>query len=285
MTIAICLKVGDGVVLGADSAGTLMDHRGVHNVYFNMEKISNLRKGLPIGMITYGLGGLGGRSIASLAKDLRKRFSEPGPWHLDAKNYTMQEVAQRVREFFYDEYYNPEYENSNAKPALGFMIAGFSAGAVKSEVWTVEVNEGGACTGPDLLYGQDHAGDVSWRGEPHALWRLVYGYAPETWERLVNGGLPPDDATRVLQSHAPLAHPAMPIQDAIDLVDYLATVTCGYVRFKPGAPTVAPPIDIAAITLHERFRWVKRKHYYPSELNPPPEWDPGRPWPQTGEDA
>ena len=59
----------------------------------------------------------------------------------------------------------------------------------------------------------------------------------------------------------------MPVQDAIELVEYLINVTAGYVRFIPGPPTVAPPIDIAAITRHEDFKWVKRKHYYSSEFN------------------
>jgi len=74
-------------------------------------------------------------------------------------------------------------------------------------------------------------------------------------------------ALDVLRSPANLAHPAMPIQDAVDLVHYLVEVTCGFVRFTVGAPTVEPPIDLAAITLHEGFKWVRRKHYYDPELN------------------
>lgn len=110
MTIAIALKVGDGVVLGADSASSLMTTGGIANVYFNAEKVCNLRKGLPIGMITYGLGGLAGRSITSLSKDLRSRFTDPAhAWHLDPGTYTMQLVAERVRQFFYDELYVSEY--------------------------------------------------------------------------------------------------------------------------------------------------------------------------------
>lgn len=60
----------------------------------------------------------------------------------------------------------------------------------------------------------------------------------------------------------------MPIQDGIDLVRYLTEVTTGFVRFSAEPTTVAPPIDLAAITMHEGFRWVSRKHYYPTELNP-----------------
>ena len=66
----------------------------------------------------------------------------------------------------------------------------------------------------------------------------------------------------------PLIQPAMPLQDAIDLVKYMADVTIGFVRFIPGPPTVAEPTDVAAITKHEGFRWVRRKHYYSPALNP-----------------
>jgi len=61
----------------------------------------------------------------------------------------------------------------------------------------------------------------------------------------------------------------MPLQDAIDLVEYLAEVTVGYVRFKQGVPAVAPPIDIAVVTRHQGFKWVARKHYFTRDLNPP----------------
>ena len=96
----------------------------------------------------------------------------------------------------------------------------------------------------------------------------MYGWSPEAQQRLVSAGVPAETADRFLVSRTELAHPGMPVQDAIDLVRYLAEVTVGYVRFKQGAPTVAPPIDVAAITRHQGFKWVSRKHFYSPELNP-----------------
>ncbi|MQA89234.1 MAG: hypothetical protein GEU90_03210 [Gemmatimonas sp.] len=296
MTIAICLKVGDGVVLGTDSAGSLIgDHGQYYNVYFSTEKSLNLVKRLPIGMVTYGLGGLAGRSIASLGRDLRKRLSGDDPWkpdwRLDPHGYTIEEVAQRTRSFFYDELYVPEYglaavskakadgdpsaitepaapsEDEHLYPSLGFMLAGFSANEVHSEVWTVEIDPMGMCTEPQCLHSKDEQGVISWRGEPEALNRLLLGSSYEAYERLIQAGVSSDVALQILRSYSPLAHPAMPVQDAIDLVQYLADVTVGFVRFKPGPPTVAPPIDIATITRHENFRWIRRKHFYKPELN------------------
>lgn len=76
--------------------------------------------------------------------------------------------------------------------------------------------------------------------------------------------------TKILLSalQAPLIAPPMPIQDAIDLAEFLVDLTIKFSRFMPGASTVGGPIDIAAITKHEGFRWIKRKHYYSVAVNP-----------------
>lgn len=298
MTIAICLKVGDGVVLGTDSASSIIgDDERYYNVYLSAEKTINLRKGFPIGMMTYGLGGLMGISIGSLARDLRKRLSGDDPrfadWALSPTSYTVEEVAQRVRSFFYDELYAKQFEPPGDKtaspeaspgaeaedqsagapvpqfPTLGFMIAGFSAGDFYPEVWELVVDSSGTCSGPTRVLSRESAGAVVFRGMSEALNRLLYGWSEEAYHRLVDSGVSPEAANRFLVSYSELAHPEMPMQDAIDLVRYLADVTVGYVRFKAGAPTVAPPIDIAAVTRHQGFKWVARKRYYSDELNRP----------------
>lgn len=113
-------------MLGADSASTLAGPGGVINVYFNAEKLFNFVKGLPIGMAVYGLGGLDGRSVTALAKDLRDRLSDPvAAEYLDPTSYTVQSVADRVKSYFYDNLYAREFQNAATKPAMGFLIAGF----------------------------------------------------------------------------------------------------------------------------------------------------------------
>lgn len=63
----------------------------------------------------------------------------------------------------------------------------------------------------------------------------------------------------------------MPIQDAIDLAEFLVHAAIMYSRFSPGAQIVGGPIEIAAITKHEGFKWIRRKHYYDQRLNREPE--------------
>ncbi len=56
MTIAISLKVNDGIVLASDSAGTMsVPVTGeVVNIYNNATKIFRLHKDRPIGAVSWG---------------------------------------------------------------------------------------------------------------------------------------------------------------------------------------------------------------------------------------
>lgn len=272
MTIVIALKVGEGVVLGADSASTYTDGTGGYqNSYFNAEKLFNLAKELPLGAVVFGLGSLGDRSISSHMKDLRVRLGDPLQplWYLDRTSYSMKDVAERVRRFFFDELYATLVPAGPKAPGLGFILAGYSANADSAEIWRVLIKDGGSCDPPEELSPQSQAWNILWHGQPEACFRLVRGWSPQIIDRLKAAGMTEQDAINLCDSVQPLIHPTMPIQDAIDLVDYLIEVTCGYVRFAPGPATVAKPIDTAAITKHEGFRWVHRKHYYPRELNLP----------------
>jgi hypothetical protein len=283
MTIAVSLKVNDGLVLAADSASTIMGVNGIENVYNNANKVFNLRKGLPIGLITWGLGGLGGLSISTLAKDLRLRLMGADPdyaeWHLDPANYTIEEVAGRVREFFYEEHYEPvasAYQKQKKKKdrdftPLGLIVAGYSAGSTHGEEHLFQFTAQG-CDGPTLLNEPEVPGIFA-GGQPEIVYRVMDGFSPALGNVLVDFGLDPKDVPDALahiagEMGSPLINPAMPFQDAIELAEWLVGLAIGYSRFMPGAPTVGGPIETAAISKHEGFKWVRHKHYFDARLNP-----------------
>lgn len=281
MTIAIALKVGDGIVLGADSAATVTGPAGV-NVYTNAEKVFNLVKGLPIGGVFFGLGGLQGRSVSSVIKDLRTELSDSqSPRYLNPASYTIEEAATQVREFLYEERYRREFPVRVPDPAtggerdhfevMGIMVAGYSAGSTQSELWLVEVDSNGVCGPPVCSIRPDVPVTLQVGAQKEAVMRLLGGWSPRILDGMIKSGMDPNAARQFLTSQPmePLISPAMPLQDAIDLVDFLIKVTAGFVRFAPGHSTVAEPIDLAAITRHEKFRWIRRKHYFSPELNPP----------------
>lgn len=284
MTIAVSVKVHDGIVLAADSASTLFGQvqspqgqtaQGVLNVYTHANKIFNLRKGLPVAAITWGSGSIGVASISTLAKDLRKRFTDASvegeEWVLEPREYSMETVAMRVREFFYEERYQALYEDSEEGGNIGFFIAGYSSGADTPEIWECRI-AGGQCPEPSVRKSREDTG-IDWSGNIEAITRLVNGHGTDLPQALASLGVPDEQLQPAIEQirnalGMPLAPAPMPIQDAIDLAHFFVDASVKYSRFTPGAPTVGGPIEVAAITKHEGFKWVERKHYYSARLNP-----------------
>ena len=79
MTVVVTVKINDGIVLACDSAATFSNVEGIAvKIYNNANKCFNLVKGLPIGGMVCGAGGIGAASMSTISKDLRSRFSGKG---------------------------------------------------------------------------------------------------------------------------------------------------------------------------------------------------------------
>jgi len=286
MSIAVLVSVHDGVVLAADSASTLV-FTGMpspagppivaQKVYDHANKIFNLVKGYPLGCITYGSGGIGSSSIGTLIKDFRKKLSDKNnKLAFSIDNYQVEHVAKLLGQFV-DEACSklkpPERTNIN----IGFMIAGYSTVESLGESWGLQVNKGVAAS-PYKLRPSEEAG-ISWGGQGEVLQRMVLGYGTDLFNILGQVSQPPKTAVEIQQGlgpllsarlQAPLVFAPMPIQDAIDLARFLAHSAIMFSRFLPGAQIVGGPIEVAAITKHEGFKWISRKHYYDQSLNKEP---------------
>lgn len=282
MTIAVTLKVHEGVVLAADSAATLLTRQpdgttAVVNVYDNANKIVNLVKGLPLGVITWGAGAIGPRSMTMIFKDLRDILTGVAPapggeqWELKPEDYQVTQVAELCKKYVYDHLYVNEYQGWADAPELGMIVAGYSTGGSHAEQYRIDISNG-TCAGPALMNQGAECG-LAVGGQPAAICRLIFGVDPQLPAVLEKAlGVPSQQAgpaTQVIQQHLaiPVIQDAMPFQDALDLADFLVDTTIRLTRFMPGASTVGGPIELAGITKHEGFKWIKRKHYYRSELN------------------
>ena len=279
MTIAISLKVNDGLVLAADSASTLFQSgptgSNVVNVYNNANKVFNLRKGFPIGALTWGSGGIGNSSISTLLKDLRRKLTGEEPddaeWKLENDGESVKNAANHLRNFI-RERYDQAFRDWPTKPPLGFVVGGYSMGSSMAEEYILQVEDG--TLGPPKPLRELHQCGMSWNGEGEAIHRLALGFSPHVLTVLQQQmGVPPEQLNQVRNVLAsalnrPLIQDAMPIQDAIDLAEFFVDLTCKYSRFTPGAGTVGGPVEVAAITKHEGFRWVQRKYYFSRDLNP-----------------
>ena len=152
-----------------------------------------------------------------------------------------------------------------------------------ADEYMIEI-KGGSCHDPRPVRKREEIGMI-WGGNGEALNRLVVGLSlglPQLLGDLFK--LSPQQIAPVAQQiqqslQLPLVVPAMPLQDAIELAEFLVDLTIKFSRFMPGPATVGGPIEIAAISKHEGFRWIKRKYYFDRSLNPSDEilrrvWEP-----------
>ncbi|WP_157986115.1 hypothetical protein [Teichococcus vastitatis] len=190
MTVIVSVKINDGVVMAADSAGSM----GSGQVYAHANKIANLCHGMPLGAMSTGTGGIGNESIETLLKDLRRRFSGLDPahadWKLDPETYTVAQAAGRLRAFLFE-------EKSEACPDptnLQLRLCGYSAGRPLAEVWEVNI-AGPTCPPPRQIMDESSFG-VLWDGQYEALNRLILGAGFNIGEALVRHGVPAASACR-----------------------------------------------------------------------------------------
>lgn len=272
MTIAISIKVNDGIILATDSASTISfvsvdgNDLGVGNIYNNADKLFNLCKGKPIGAITWGNGSIGQSTISTLVKDYRKKLQDnikPG--------YSLEVIVKDFASFIYEENYIPSFRDWKNKPPIGFMVCGYSDGKPLPEEWKFEIING-EISGPDRVRAIEEVG-MTWNGQIEAITRLYFGFSNQTPVVLAKCGLENSKIQEIMQTlqvdtMVPFVISSLPIIDAIEMAEFFIQTTMNFVKYSPGAPIVGGPIDIAAITKHEGFKWAKRKHYFSSELNP-----------------
>jgi hypothetical protein len=267
MTVLVSVKINDGVVMAADSASSFASGM----IYHHAQKIVNLRKGLPIGAMVTGAGGIGNESIDTLLKDLRRRFSggsaEHPDWRLDPDTYTLEQVSARVRAFLFEE----KSRSLGGNVWTKVRLCGYSAGRPLAEVWEVQLS-GPDSPAPRRVQGENDFGPL-WDGEYEALDRLIFGLGTKFNEVSAKHGMSAERAAEARTKLAPelyelLFLEAMPIHDAVELARFLVQTTIGFVRFSVNRlKTVGGPIEVAAITKHEGFQWIERRHFFPPEHN------------------
>lgn len=271
MTVCVAVKVHDCIVFAADSAVSLTatSDNGqslVQNVWYHGNKVFQLHKKLPIVAMTAGMGHFGPASISNLSKKLRFLLSND----LEHERYTISDVAEYAYTFFREKY--EELNPTPANPhAFEFWIGGYGTNGSQGEIWKLELI-GGKMESPRPIANADIDHLVTYGGQILAIHRLLHGIDQNLIQTLQEQGSITKDAERIIVEilplfQTPLVHPTMPVQDAIDLADFLVDVTKRYFTFLPGANIVGGDTDIATVTKYEGFKWIKRKHYYSENIN------------------
>ena len=272
MTVCVAIKVHDCIVFAADSAVSLAStdssgHTVIANVWEHGAKVFHLHKELPIVAMTAGLGQFGPASVSNLAKDLRIELSRTGGDALDKTTYTIEETTERARSFFEARYL--ELDPRPADPyTFEFWVGGYGANNSRGEIWKVEIRNGVVQPIVQLAKAEDDQ-QLTWGGQTKAIGRLIFGCDPEFGSILERRGHTKRDISEITrQLVTPLVDSSMPVQDAINLANFLVDVAKKYSAFLPGANVVGGNTDIATVTKHEGFKWINRKYYYSRDLNP-----------------
>lgn len=249
MTICAAVKARDGLALGTDSMTQIWGRdpsgrAGAIKTYSNARKLFQVGE-LSIGVMTWGIGNLGARSVESLLRECGSILPE---------EHDVKSIGEALHEFFSSAY--SEHFGDASEAIMGFYIAGYSPDAPLAEEWEFnlprdeEIRE----VRPADAFG------ASWRGIALPFTRLYFGRDPRMLADLREKGVPEEVINEVSNRYkTPVSYDGMPVQDAINFVKFILETTIGLAAFEVGpAPLCGGPLRIAAVLPHEGFNWIKQ---------------------------
>ncbi len=275
MTVAVSLNLSEGVILGADSATSVLAiGGGVAKVYENADKIFQLGD-RPVGIATYGLGGLGGRTVGSYLREFEVTKS-------DSCSKVLPDLVEDLRAFYLATYMSevaPTLEQQHGKPfdqlqadqivSLGLIVGGFSPNAYLSEVWNIEVPTNKDPGSAQEVRGKGDFG-TNWYALADPIRRYVKGWDPAMMDAVSTHfqtilGRPltsteSQEIIDIMEKHeygVPFA--AMPMQEGIAYTRFLIQLVIGHHRYVAmGAPVVGGRIKLGRVSYHgEPFQIIE----------------------------
>jgi hypothetical protein len=269
MSICVALNLSDGLVIAVDSATTMIDPSGtITKVFVDSDKLFQLGS-LKVGIATYGVAALEGRTIGSF---LREFTSDPT--NSDMEGLALEAVVERLRMFFFDHYkafaekiFEVPFEQiePNKKGLLGLVVGGFSANSFQSELWEIVIPVHETPNSSRCVFEKGRIG-ISWfasalpinrylKGIDWSLMSEVEGY----FKGLLGRDLSQDEvkeALKIISKHEyEIKTDGMPIQSGIDCARFLVEFVLGHYRFAETHPIVGGKAKIGVVAYdHRAFR-------------------------------
>lgn len=262
MSVVASVKVYDGIVIGAESMTQLLANvPGAPQPmciksYSHAQKIFQIAK-LPIGVLTYGMGNIGSRSMESLVHDFSRLEDANDEGRADK---SVEAVARRLHEFINGFYPNEFRAVQEAqRPMVGFYVAGYSAGGQHhlGAEWEFVIPQ----QAEPVQARDDNGVGASWRGIHVPFTRLFFGVDPRVEGLLQGLGVNADVVARFRQAVqtqliSRVAFEGMPIQDAVAFCRFIIQTTIGMATYEIGIPSCGGPIHTAVITRAAGFKWI-----------------------------
>jgi len=236
-----------------------------------------------LGVVTWGLGGLGAQShrtmFALLHDDLEtkkpKSIAEIADRLVDRAWSTYDPLCVRCRDLnakkSFDSKATPpdpvartkdeeqELEQLQRGLVLGFCIGGYLPPSRTPEAFSIAFDPLSKKPSPVLL----PVGSWNFWGAPNMIQRLMFGCDDALKQDLLLSGKwsgTPAELEALLTQHR-LATLYLPIREAIDFVYACCASTIKAMKFSSLAQICGGPIEIAVITTDRRFRWVRHKEW------------------------
>ncbi len=261
MTIVASVKARDGIVLATDSMVQLArrDDDGklaISKTYQNAKKLFRIMD-LPIGVMSFGLGNMGTRSVENLILEFSRDLGKY------ADNQSVETVARGLYKFLkiqYDEVFSgvPIAEQKKFLK-VGFYIGGYSPNSFLAEEYEFALpdDEDIKQVRPIDRFG------VSWRGIGAPFHRLFNGFDMRIAKAMKDEGVKEDVIKKVLGGQRwqmPVAYDSMPVQDAINFAVYILETTIGAVTIELNpAPACGGSLQVAVILpdKNKGWQWIK----------------------------
>lgn len=266
LSVCVACNISDGVIIGVDSATTIGDPANPIKIYDGVDKIFPLGE-YPVGLATYGVADIRGRTIASWVAELTSQLNLLVP-----DNYSMKEMVEAIRLFFYARYnelvLQPLLSDmpTNAAqplpsllpPVLGFVVGGFAKNLFQSEVWNIQLPyhaapESAVCMNKPGVFGS------AWFASMAPIQRYIKGFDGEALQAICSYvdeiRDPPltveekqEMVRRAQLSECQFVFPGMPIAKGVEYVRFLIDLVIGHHKFAAGDPIVGGRCKVGFVT-------------------------------------
>jgi len=260
MSLGICVKGPEGLVLAAESRVTLGAQSPAGQfIHVNFDNATKLLSFSPpntaVGAVTYGQAIVGktGRTAHSFLPEFEASLDKDRRLKID-------EFSQALCEFYvkqWEESPIPDYPGPN----MTFVIGGYNEDEHFGRVYTVDLP-----TNPSVEErnpGSEQYG-VTWGGQREIVDRIISGFDGRAIEIIKGKFNLNDDQVGELvndlkQFQMPIPLQILPLQDCVNLAIFFIRTTIDAQKLTVGIRGVGGPIEVATITRREGFRYIQRK--------------------------
>lgn len=267
MSLGIAFKGPEGIVLAADSRVTLTTEHKQDNgkimvlpsTYDNATKLLRLNGQDFVGVVTYGLGGIGSqspRTAHSFMPELENELTEKNVGRLSIIDF-----SQEFSDFFMRQWRETMPENFNGPP-MTFLIGGYNEKEPYGKVYRIAIPY--QPIPEEQNAGMNNFG-ITWGGQMEYTSRIIKGYDPSLPNLIKNKLQLTDEQTEELTKFLNQTIPSnipyqfLPLQDCVDLSMFLIQMTREMQTWQIGVRGVGGAIDIATITRTDGFQPIQIK--------------------------